>query len=255
MVQVTVEQIVLETVAYHRGKTRYRRPLVGVASAQDPAFDRLCRLVPGHLRPEDLLAGARSVVAFFLPFHQDIVQANAEAELCADEWGLAYAETNRLLLTVCQALGESLRAEGFRAAWQSPTYEFDHVTLTANWSHKSMGWLAGLGTFGVHRLLITAAGCAGRVGSLVTDATLPPTPRSSVGALCSGRMCYGCVEKCPVGALTARGFDRQACYRRLLEVDRYLSARLPREQGPYDVCGKCATGPCATEPCALASRS
>jgi hypothetical protein len=56
------------------------------------------------------------------------------------------------------------------------THNFNEEDLTAGWSHKSVAFVAGLGTFGVNRMLITPAGCAGRFGSMVISAEIPPTP-------------------------------------------------------------------------------
>ncbi len=43
-------------------------------------------------------------------------------------------------------------------------------TMACAWSHKSAAAIAGLGSFGLHRMLITDAGCAGRCGSLLGPA-------------------------------------------------------------------------------------
>ncbi|MCL6636108.1 MAG: epoxyqueuosine reductase, partial [Peptococcaceae bacterium] len=100
----------------------------------------------------------------------------------------------------------------------------------------------GLGTFGLHHMLITARGCAGRLGSLVLDFPVPPSPRPE-NHYCLFRRegkCLACVKNCPTGALTRAGLDKKKCYKRLLEVDAHYG-----DLGLCDVCGKCATGPCA----------
>jgi len=108
--------------------------------------------------------------------------------------------------------------------------------------------IAGLGSFGLHRMLITDAGCAGRFGSLVVDVALEPT--SAPGALLRERCryfydgsCKVCVERCPTGALTEARLDKHRCYEWLLQVADHF-----HELGLADVCGKCATGPCAFKP-------
>ena len=80
-------------------ETRYRPPLVGFADVADPRFAQLREIVePTHWLPSDLLPGARSVVAFFLPFAEEIVQANrAHPHDVAREWAVAYVETNALI--------------------------------------------------------------------------------------------------------------------------------------------------------------
>ncbi len=229
---VLVEDILSAAVREHRGATRYRKPLVGFAAADDPAFRRLQEAVPGHLMPEELLPGARTVVVYFLPFDAAVVEANAAAHPYAEEWAVAYQETNRLLEEIARQLCAVLEQRGYRAVWQPPTHRFDPQTLTARWSHKSAGYIAGLGVFGRHRMLITPAGCAGRLGSIITDACISPTPRARVS--CAEDDCNACVQICPVGAIGADRFDRHAC-RRWLLANAAAGAQ---------VCGKCATGPC-----------
>jgi len=227
--------------------TRYRDPLVGFALATDPRFLELRDSVePTHLLPEDLLPGAQSVISFFLPFAEEVVKANrADRNQIAREWAVAYIETNALINRITQELIAVLAERDVQAATQPATHNWDPVTLISPWSHKSAAAIAGLGSFGLHHMLITDAGCAGRFGSLVVDVPLEPTssPETPVVQRCSffiDGSCKACIHRCPSGALTESGIDKQRCYRWLLQVvDRF------REMGLADVCGKCAMGPCA----------
>ena len=47
----------------------------------------------------------------------------------------------------------------------------------SDWSHKHVAYIAGIGSFGHHHMLITNKGCCGRLGSVVTDAVIAPTSR------------------------------------------------------------------------------
>jgi epoxyqueuosine reductase len=227
--------------------TRYREPLVGFVAADAPGFAQLRSTVdPMHMSPQDLLPGARSVVSFFLPFDPDVVHANARhRDEVAREWAVAYVETNALIGLITAALTETLARWGIRAAAEPATHNFDTVSLVSRWSHKSVAVLAGLGSFGLHHLVITDAGCAGRFGSLVVDAELPrfaPKPRERCLYFHDGS-CVECVMRCPVGALDeANGIDKQCCWARCLET----AARFT-DLGQADVCGKCSYGPCALE--------
>jgi epoxyqueuosine reductase len=238
-----IEQQIKEIVAQAQAETPYREPLVGFASAQDPLFKELKEIIgPHHLLPGEMLAGAKTVVAFFLPFGKEVVTAHRRAEVAAREWAVAYVETNRLIGEICQALQDTLGREGIQVAFQKATHNFDPVDLKAAWSHKSAAVIAGLGRFGHHRLVITKMGCAGRFGSFVIDAEVPPTNRSEE-EFCLYKKdgkCLSCVKACPPQALTEQGLDKKVCYRRLLEV-----GELFRDIGLCDVCGKCAMGPCA----------
>jgi len=231
-----------------RGSSSWREPLLGVASAADPLFEELRVAVgPEHAIPGDLLPDAASVIAYFLPFAHEIPRSNRAGRMASTEWARAYVETKRLIEAINDKLAAALQSAGQRAAVQPPTHNFDHQTLRSAWSHKHVAFIAGLGRFGTHHLLITAQGCSGRLGSLVTDLALPPTTRADAErclALAGGR-CHSCIDRCPIDALSIGGLDRHACYRLLRENEE-----LHREIGKADVCGKCASHvPCAlTDP-------
>jgi epoxyqueuosine reductase len=76
--------------------TQYRKPLVGFASAQDPLFDQMKKIVgPHHLHPTEILPDAQTVISFFLPFSKTVITVNRESPQIAREWAVAYVETNR----------------------------------------------------------------------------------------------------------------------------------------------------------------
>ena len=159
---------------------------------------------------------------------------------------MAYFETNALINQVSRGLIAVLAERGITAAAEPATHNFDPQTLVSRWSHKSVAAVAGWGSFGLHKMLITEAGCAGRFGSVVVDVDLEPTspPSGTLMNRCTyfvDKSCTVCVDRCPTTALTVDGLDKQLCYRWLLKVaDRF------QELGYADVCGKCAvTGPCA----------
>jgi epoxyqueuosine reductase QueG len=228
-------------------RTQYRRPLVGFAPADAPGFAELHHAVhPTHLLPHDMLPGARSVVSFFLPFAPWVVEANAQhRKQVADEWAVAYVETNDLIGRITACLIEALAQCGIRAAAEPATYNFDPVTLVSRWAHKSVAVIAGIGSFGLHQLIITDAGCAGRFGSLVLDADLPATkaePKHRCLYFHDGS-CLECVMRCPADALDpSEPLDKQSCWQRCQDVGEEF-----KHLGPTEVCGKCATGPCSAE--------
>jgi len=225
--------------------TSYREPLVGFAAADDPRFPELRQVAePTHMVPQDLLAGARSVISFFLPFARWVVKANARhRDQVAHEWAVAYVETNALIGRITSHLTQTLEALGVRAAAEPATHNFDPVSLISRWSHKSVAVIAGLGSFGLHHMVITDAGCAGRFGSLVIDADLPigQVVHKERCLYWHDGSCLVCAARCPVNALDVHGgIDKQRCYRRLLDV-----AGEHEHMGVVDVCGKCAIGPCS----------
>lgn len=228
----------------HRASTGWGVPLLGVASARDPLFSELKRVAsPSHLCPADLLAEARSVIAFFLPFERSVGLSNISGDLASAEWAKAYIETNELIRAVCGHMKSRLEAAGHMAAVTPPTHDFDEVTLVSAWSHRHVAFVAGLGRFGLNNMLITESGCCGRFGSFVTSLELEPDPRPTAEA-CLHRhdgSCHRCVTRCVGDALFTDRFDRHACYAQCLRNEKVHEAI-----GGADVCGKCLVAvPCA----------
>ena len=242
-----IRQAIHQQVSDAGTETEYREPLVAFAAASNPGFAELRQLATEeHMLPGDLLPGARSVVSFFLPFAPWVVEANAiHRERVAREWAMAYRETNALIDHITGHLAELLAARSIRAAAEPATHNFDPVTLISRWSHKSVAAVAGLGSFGLHQMVITDAGCAGRFGSLVLDADLPVSefePRQRCLYFHDGS-CLECVARCPASALDPDApLDKQSCHRHLHGV-----AEVYQALGLVDVCGKCAIGPCSFE--------
>jgi len=218
---------------------------VGIADVRDPLFFRLREVTtPDHALPQDLLPSAASVIVFFVPFRERLGEENRlEVPYASRSWAEAYVATNALIADICEAIQKHLALEGYQSAITPATHNFDEKRLVSRWSHKHLGYIAGLGTFGLHYQLITKQGSCGRLGSLVTSKPLTPTPRP-LEEYClskSGHSCAACVRRCSYGALTSSGFDRHRCYAQLLENDRHY-ADLPL----VDVCGKCvAHVPCS----------
>jgi epoxyqueuosine reductase QueG len=242
LIESTINRVITENKL--SCQTSYRPPLLGYAQASDPLFQQLKTAVgPGHMLPQDLLPEAATVLAFFLPFTKELVAGNREDPYVARSWALAYIEANALISLCCEEIAATLAGKGVKAVWQQPTHNFDPVQLCSYWSHKHVAYICGLGEFGLHQMLITNCGCAGRFGSQVIDLPLTQTPRKAKQQCLYylREKCLACVKKCPSGALTLNGLDKQKCYSYLLEVDSFYN-----DLGLCDVCGKCATcGPCA----------
>ena len=238
-----IYNFIVDQVEQAKTRTLYRPPLVGVARADNPGLAQLKQIVgPSHLRPQDLLPEAQAVVAFFIPFTEALIQLHRKEAYISREWAEAYIETNQLISQICTALVEALQKKGVQAAWQPATHNFDTKTLASYWSHKHVAYWCGLGTFGLHQMLITPSGCAGRLGSLVLDCAMPATPvwQQDFCLYRGEQKCAACTRLCPTGALTKDGLDKARCYQHLLEVNAYYA-----DLGLCDVCGKCAVGPCA----------
>jgi hypothetical protein len=253
-IRMDIEGFVARRHEERRTATRWLTPLVGFASASDPLFERSKQAVsPTHALPVDLLPGAKTVIVWFIPFERSVASSNIPGSTASRAWATAYVETNFLLTAIGERVAELLQAGGYAAAAPPPTHQFDQTRLVSDWSHRHAAVAAGLGAFGHHNMLITEAGCCGRLGSLVTTLEVEPDRRSGAEACLhkSGGSCLRCVRRCVNDALHDDGFDRFRCYQMCL-----ANSELHRSLGTADVCGKCLVGvPCSfTDPAAAAGR-
>jgi epoxyqueuosine reductase QueG len=118
-------------------------------------------------------------------------------------------------------LVNSLKADGFRAISpiHSPLFHdalSEKYSFASTWSERHAAFAAGLGTFGLSDGLITAVGKAHRVGSVIVDAALTPSSRiyTNHNAYClwyANSTCGACIQKCPAGAISEKGHDKQKC--------------------------------------------
>ncbi len=228
------------------GEIGWKNPLIAYAAADDPLFVRLKEIVsPSHALPQDFLPEARTVITYFLPFIDKVVDSNKKGRHSSRTWAVAYIETNRLIGALNRHLQGELIKKGYKVVFAPATHNFDEETLLSDWSHRSVAYIAGLGTFGLNHMLITENGCCGRIGSLVTDLELPPTPRYSV-ELCLYRAdgsCGRCIKNCVNDALKENLLNKYKCY----ELCLASADRLSDLESIADVCGKCLVGvPCST---------
>jgi epoxyqueuosine reductase QueG len=228
----------------NRTKTNWEAPLVAFARADDPLFLELRRVASKtHKLPSDLLRDAKTVVAYFIPFKKEISMGNAGGESCSEAWAQAYIETNKLIVDLNNFLSAELKKLNFSSCILPPTHNFDEKRLVSDWSHKHVAFIAGLGKFGLHQMLITEKGCCGRLGSLITNADMEPTkrPETEFCLYKYNKSCRKCVENCIFGALKASSFDRHGCYEICLS-----NAKTYSRLGLADVCGKCiCIAPCS----------
>lgn len=232
-------KMVIDEVKHHKESELFREPLVGFAHAEDPLYNKLDELIGiPQIHPKIMLQEAKTVMVYLLPFSEKVVKSIRQDKKIVQDWSHCYTVTNKLLDHIKGRIISECHQLGIVAVAEPPTENYDEVELTAVWAHKSSAVIAGLGTFGLNRLLITKAGTAGRLGSVVMDADIPATERPAISYCLfyqSGK-CRVCAQRCPSGALTTGGFDRFRC-------NGYLDGKNVHElqQG----CGMCSSGPCA----------
>ncbi|MFX0005047.1 MAG: epoxyqueuosine reductase [Candidatus Hermodarchaeota archaeon] len=251
--QEKIKELVIEFVEDYKEKnaihSKWRKPLIAFANAKDPIFRQLKQVADkDHRQPHELLKNAKSIISFFIPFNDEIVFTNSNGLDASKSWAIAYIETNRLIAELTHFLANSLEEMKYDCFEVAPTHNFDERKLISYWSHRHIAYIAGLGKFGLHNMLITEKGCCGRLGSLVTSALIDATERSEEEYCLYYRdeSCKKCINKCVFDALHIDSFDRQKCYEICKKNERLYS-----HLGVSDVCGKCVCGiPCSLKnPC------
>ena len=241
----TIEQVIDRFIDEYCAKEGWQRiwqgAVVGIADANDPGFPELRKLViEDHQLPCEALPEAKSVISYFLPFIPEVPNSNVGGEIPSEPWGEAYKMTNKMAADLNLHLINWCKEQGYDAA-NPQAAMLGEPYLRSRWSQRHVARLAGLGSFGVNNMLITEKGCCGRFYSIVTSMALPVDGpcREEYCLYKKNGGCLLCVKRCPIGALTADGFDRRKCHLHLEENGKQLASG-------STVCGKCVVGmPCS----------
>lgn len=235
------------------GAPYFDAPLVGVAAAGDELFQRYKTVIGSfHRTPAELVPGAAAVVVWVLPIRRETRLDNRrEKVLPARSWAQtrSFGEEFNVALRRhvegwLQARGHAAVAPHIASGWQR--LDETPVGIASTWSERHAAYAAGVGTFSLSDGLITPLGIAHRLGSVVTSAPLRPTssaadragPRGHCGFY-DGEACTACIARCPVGAITTAGHDKEKC---AAYVDRTLKEALAAPWGtPIPGCGLCQT--------------
>ena len=229
-------------------------PVVSFASATDPFFDELKKpnvVGPNHLNPREWLPGAKTVISFFYPFTEEVRATNRQPGLPSRIWLAAKAAGETFVHTTNYELTRFLAGSGATSIVpdHDPRYKMARYgdVSAPNWSERHIGYVVGLGTFGLHKSLITAKGSAGRLGSIITIAELIPSGRAykDKNAYCpyfTDGSCDACVNRCPGHAVNKNG-ENQA-----VKCARYCKDEVVPSIAPVIYrggCGKCMNAvPC-----------
>ncbi|MCF8106898.1 MAG: 4Fe-4S ferredoxin [Desulfohalobiaceae bacterium] len=251
-----------------RPEPAFAEPLLGIARGDDPLFQDFKDHVgefhwtpveafglafPGEeIRGEDL-----SVISWVLPQTSQTKDDNRrQTRYPAERWARARIYGERFNVALREHVVRTLSKEGHQALapmllsqWQwrdSTRYGF-----ASTWSERHAAFAAGLGTFGLCAGLITPAGKAMRLGSVIARLRLEPSPRpySDHRQYClfySQGTCGKCMDRCPVGAITRQGKDKNRCVNHLRPgTSEYVKANFGFDG--YG-CGLCQTGvPCESK--------
>ena len=109
----------------------------------------------------------------------------------------------------------------------------------SNWSERHAAFIAGLGTFGLSKHLITEKGVCGRFSSVITDLPLTVTERPYTDPYEYCTFCGACRKRCPANAIGPTEKHNPTC-------SDYCKTTRERFSPRYG-CGKCQLSvPCET---------
>lgn len=240
----------------------FDEPLVGFAAASDPLFDSYREIIGlHHQTPRELLARAfpgnrfvaGTVVCWILPISEAARRSNRNESLWPSrEWALTRThgevfnnDLRRHLTDFLLTKGHQTVAPLLAAGWQTVETE---EGLSSTWSERHAAFAAGLGTFSLNRGFISERGIAHRCGSVITGLIIPPSPRryqhyAENCLFCRNASCGACISRCPVGAITRFGHDKERC--RIYGYETVVREVGERYGVATPGCGLCQTGvPC-----------
>ena len=198
-----------------------------------------------------------TVISWILPQTDDTKSDNRkQTKWPAERWARARIYGEQFNETLRKHVVETLQKAGYEAVapMLSPRWsrkESEKYGFASTWSERHAAYAAGLGTFGLCDGLITPLGKAMRAGSVVARIQIPPTPRpySDHHAYCphfSDGSCGKCIPRCPVGAITENGHDKNTCYKLTSVASRKYTKKHYHFEGRG--CGLCQTNvPCESK--------
>lgn len=164
-----------------------------------------------------------TVICWVLPFTKTILESNySEKEFPSKEWaqGRFYGEEfNNILrefvVDLLTQMGNRTVAPSLSSHWKI-IYD-DNIGHASTWSERHAAYAAGLGTFSLTDGLITEHGMAMRVGSVITELVLEPSPIPYKGIYgnClhyNSNTCGVCIRRCPAGAISLNGHNKDLCF-------------------------------------------
>jgi epoxyqueuosine reductase len=244
-IERAIVQFVQKSPANRRkeGRGKYwDRPLVGFASGEDPLFKAYKKIIGKfHFTPQEI---------FSLTF------GKKRKPYPSRLWAHARNFGEQFNVKLREHVERLLKKKGYQAVapMNSPhwkRFRSPRVGWASRWSERHTAYACGLGTFGLSDGFITPKGKAIRVGSVVTNLPLKPSakkyPHHRANCLYYvDRSCKACATRCPAGAITTKGHDKDKCW----EYSYHTVGSLKRPEYGVKItgCGLCQTDvPCEYE--------
>ncbi|MFC2073176.1 4Fe-4S double cluster binding domain-containing protein [Chloroflexota bacterium] len=251
------------------GEPIWDEPLVGFADGDDPIFQEYKEIIGQfHLTPREVMGmhlnkitrgysnpPRISVVSFILPSTKATRRSmHEETQVCSLRWNYTRHYGQEVINRLSRYLVARLESMGYHAVVPDFERSFevkrdDPSKIASTWSQRHVAYAAGLGTFSLNDGLITPKGIAIRVGSIICDLAVKPTPRLYKSHLENclfyrDGSCGKCVRRCPSGAISEKGHDKAKCRKYLWEGMPKATEELGRNEtfvGAYIGCGFCQT--------------
>jgi len=268
--EIAIAKYVWENPANRRkvdGGKYWDTPLVGFATGHDFLFKKYKKIIGTiHFTPQEIFGltfgkskrpRELSLISWVLPASEDIRKSNRKEDTYPSLlWAHARNFGEKFNVKLRNHVVSLLTKEGYKAVapMNSPHWKMLRLPIVgwaSQWSERHAAYACGLGAFGLSDGLITAKGKAIRVGSVVTDLSLKPSdkiyPHHQANCLYYfNHTCKTCATRCPAGAITAKGHDKDKCF-------QYCHGVIQRDKkAEYGVkitgCGLCQTKvPCEFE--------
>ena len=154
---------------------------------------------------------AKSVIAIFFPFSEEVIARHRASHgtrhtqiISSSLRRLRRAWLMRLklrILTTIYAEEFNLTPQAFKNDDEAQT---DNLHYNVTWSSRHACYAAGLGTFEIHKHIITEKGCCGTIISLFAYCELEPAEHNYKGVYDCCIKCGACVRCCTVQAISIK---------------------------------------------------
>jgi epoxyqueuosine reductase QueG len=264
-VEGTIKDFVNEspenTLRNEANEKAWGKPLVGFSNGVDPLYDFYKEDIgPFFLTPMEWFEAnfprtetqdeGLTVISWILPQTKATkAEHRLPRNMPTERWARARIYGEAFNDKLRGHVVEKLKEAGYEAVapmlsplWSRDTSE--KYGFASSWSERHAAYASGLGTFGLCDGLITPKGKAMRAGSVIARMVIQPSVREYEDhhAHClyyAKGTCMECVDRCPAGAISEAGHDKERCSKYVRATRKYVESNFGFNG--YG-CGLCQTG-------------